>query len=279
VPKRLAVFSLVESSFATVRDWAATAGHEIALLVTQPGTDANPGLRYSTVASRDTVVMVVPTVAACEPALAGLDVDLGIVFTFGWVPDSVAVLPRCGTVNLHPSLLPAYRGPNGCRALYAGEPRIGATLHYLASEFDAGPILAQVSEATPADVDPVSAREALQRTATAVLETGVPRALAGERGEDQDAAAATPAARFTEDETILDLSVTAHLFQCRVSALMLAGIQPWLTVEGDRRPLRAARRLDGLAADTTGVISLTTRRGIVAVADGVLEIEFGKLPF
>jgi methionyl-tRNA formyltransferase len=273
------VFSLLESSFATVRDWAEAAGHEIAILVTQPGTESTPGLRYSTVASRDTVVMVVPTVAACEAALADLEVDLGIVFTFGWLPESVATLPRRGTVNLHPALLPAYRGANGYRALYEGEPRIGATLHYLTPEFDEGAILAQVSDATPADVDPASARETLQRAATAVLEAGVPRALAGERGEDQNASAATRAARFTEPEAVLDLAVTTHLFQCRVSALMLAGIQPWLTLDGERQPLRAARHLHGLTADTTGVISHSTRRAIVAVTDGVLELELGKLPF
>ncbi len=156
MPTRLAVVSLVEWSFAIVRDWAESAGHEIALLVTQPGDDVAPSLRYSSAASRETVVMVVPTVKRCEATLAELDVDLAVVFTFRRVPESVATLPRHGCVNLHPSLLPAYRGVNGYRAIYEGEPRIGATLHYLTPEFDAGPILAQSSVPTPEEVEPVS---------------------------------------------------------------------------------------------------------------------------
>jgi methionyl-tRNA formyltransferase len=279
VSKRLAVFCLVEWSFATVRDWAAGAGHEIAILVTLPGTDSTPGLRYSTVGLGHTVIMVVPTVAACEAALADMEVDLGIVFTFRRVPDGVAALPRHGTVNLHPTLLPAYRGANGFRALYDGEPRIGATLHYLTTEFDAGPILAQASESTPEDVQPATALEALQRTATAVLETGVPRALAGEQGSDQDPSAATAAPRFTDEEAVLDLALPAHLFQCRMSALVLAGIQPRVTLEGKLNPVRTVRHLRGLTAEGPGVIALTSRRAIVAVADGALELELGELPF
>jgi methionyl-tRNA formyltransferase len=279
VPTRLAVFSVVESSIGTVRDWAARAGHEIAIVVTMPGTAAAPGLSKSIVGNRDNVVMVVPTVEACEAALADLDVDLGVVFSFSRVPESVASLPRHGMVNVHLSMLPAYRGANGFRAIYEGEPQIGATLHYLTPEFDAGPILAQASEPTPEDVQPASALDALQRAAGAVLEAGVPRALAGERGEDQDAASASTAPRFTEEEAILDLGLSTHLFQCRTSALVLAGIQPWVVLDGDRRPLRAARALRGLTADAPGVVTLSSRRAIVSAANGVLELELGELPF
>jgi methionyl-tRNA formyltransferase len=257
-PTRLAVFSLVEWSFVTVRDWASAAGHEIALVVTQPASAFAPGVQYSTAATPDAVVMVVPRVSACEAALADLGVDLAIVFTFGRVPESVASLPRCGTVNIHPSLLPAYRGANGYRALYDGAPRIGATLHHLTPEFDAGPILAQASEATPEDVDPSTALEALQRSATAALSAGVPRALAGERGEDQDISQATGAPKFSEAETTLDIASSIHAFQCQLSALILAGIQPSVMLEGESQPLRAARRLHGVSAETPGVLSSTS---------------------
>ena len=269
----------MEWSFATVREWAARAGHEIAIVVTLTGSESAPGLRKSIVGSRDHVVMVVPTVTACEAALADLDVDLGVVFSFNRVPESVASIPRHGMVNVHLSLLPAYRGANGFRAIYEGERQIGATLHYLTPEFDAGPILAQASEPTPEDVQPTSVLETLHRTASAVLEAGVPRALAGERGEDQDPTSGSLAAKFTDDEAILDLELDTHLFQCRTSALVLAGIQPWVVIDGDRRPLRAARALPGLTADGPGVVTLSSRRAIVSAADGVLELDLGELPF
>jgi methionyl-tRNA formyltransferase len=279
MPTRLAVFSLVEWSFAIVRDWAEAAGHEIALLVTQPGENAPPSLQYSNAASRETVVMVVPTVKRCEATLAELEVDLAVVFTFRRVPESTATLPRHGCVNLHPSLLPSYRGTNGYRSIYDGAPRIGATLHYLTPEFDAGPILAQSSVATPDDVEPVSALACLRQAATEVLEAGVPRALAGEPGLEQEASAATGAPAFSEDETVLPFAVSSHLFQCRFSALTLAGLQPLVMLDGEGQPVRAVKRLDGLSAASPGVVSFTSRRAIVASTDGVLELDIGRQPF
>ena len=276
--ERLAVFSVREWAFSTVRDWAGQAGHEIALLVTTTGETA-PSLRNLGSAGSATTVMAVPEVAACRAALADLEVDLGVVFTFRRIPEAVAGLPRCGTVNLHPALLPAHRGPNGFRALYDGAPRLGATLHRITPELDAGPILAQASEATPADVEPVTALETLKRAAGGALRAGVPRALAGERGEEQDPAAATRAEPFTEDDAVLDLGLTAHLFQCRLSALILAGRQPSMVIDDERQPVRAARHLRGLTAQRPGVIQQTSRRAIAAAADGVLEVELGRLPF
>lgn len=276
---RLAVFSIVDWAFATVREWAARAGHEIAIVVTLPPNDSAAILRYATTLDPSTVFMVVPTAEACQAAVAGMDVDVGIVFTFRLIPERVARLPRHGTVNLHPSLLPAYRGANGLRALWEGEPRLGATLHRLTAEVDGGPILAQASEPTPDDVQPHSALETLKRTASAALDVGVPRALAAERGEDQDEAAATPAPRFADEEAVLDLHTTAHLFQCRFSALTLGSIQPRVSLDGEPSPLRRVRRLNGLSAGAPGIVELRSRSAIVAVSDAVLELELGDLPF
>ena len=223
--------------------------------------------------------MVAPNVRACETTMSELEVDLAVVFTFLRIPESVANIPRYGCINLHPSLLPAYRGANALRSLYEGEPRIGATLHYVTPEFDAGAILAQSSLPTPEDVEPLSALAALQQASRDCLAAGVPRALAGEPGEEQDASEATGAPKFSEDETILSYAVSTHLFQCRFSALTLAGIQPMVMVDDELQPVRAVKRLSGLSAPWPGVVSSTSRRAIAAAADGVLELELGKQPF
>jgi methionyl-tRNA formyltransferase len=279
MPMRLAVFSLVDWTFGVVREWADSAGHDIALLVTRPTKGSAPGLKDTSQASPETVVMIARNVEACTSTLSELDVDLAIVFTFVRVPESIAKAPRYGCVNVHPSLLPAYRGANGLRSLYEGEPRLGATLHYLTPEFDAGAILAQSSVPTPEDVEPLSALAALRQASRECLVTGVPRAFAGEPGEEQDASAVTDAPRFSEEETILTLTVSAQVFQCRFSALTLAGIQPLVMVDGERHPVRAIKRLNGLSGASPGIISSTSRRAIVAATDGVLEIELGKQPF
>ena len=76
--------------------------------------------------------------------IAEFEPQLVICSCFPWrIPASLLAIPQHGWWNLHPSLLPAYRGPD---PLYwqqqAGETRTGITLHQMDEEFDTGPILA-----------------------------------------------------------------------------------------------------------------------------------------
>lgn len=53
-------------------------------------------------------------------------------------------LPTIATINVHPSLLPKYRGPNPyIQTILHGEKQSGVTFHLMNGEFDKGPILAQ----------------------------------------------------------------------------------------------------------------------------------------
>jgi methionyl-tRNA formyltransferase len=79
--------------------------------------------------------------------VAGLQPDLMAVACFPHkFPPELLAIPRYGGVNLHPSLLPAYRGP---APLFwqarQGEPQTGVTLHYLDNGLDTGDIVAQTS--------------------------------------------------------------------------------------------------------------------------------------
>lgn len=77
--------------------------------------------------------------------LAALDLDLSIVVAYGRIiPADVLSIPGSGTLNLHPSLLPKYRGPTPVQAaILAGDAETGITLMELDAEMDHGPILAQ----------------------------------------------------------------------------------------------------------------------------------------
>ena len=53
-------------------------------------------------------------------------------------------LPKIATINVHPSLLPKYRGPNPyLQTILHGEKYSGVTFHLMSEKFDAGPILSQ----------------------------------------------------------------------------------------------------------------------------------------
>lgn len=73
------------------------------------------------------------------------NVDLLLVGT--WcekIRKDILDVPVIGSVNVHPSLLPKYRGPNPyLQTIWHGEEKSGVTFHLMTENFDCGPILAQ----------------------------------------------------------------------------------------------------------------------------------------
>lgn len=71
--------------------------------------------------------------------------DVFIVASYGKIiPDDILALPKKGALNVHPSLLPKYRGPSPIEsALLEGDMMTGVTIIKLDSEMDHGPILLQ----------------------------------------------------------------------------------------------------------------------------------------
>lgn len=76
--------------------------------------------------------------------LKTLQADLFIVASFGKIiPQSVLDLPKLGCVNVHPSLLPKYRGPSPIQNQILDGAEVGVTIIKMDAEMDHGPILAQ----------------------------------------------------------------------------------------------------------------------------------------
>lgn len=79
--------------------------------------------------------------------LAGLKPDLNIVVAFGKIlPKSVIDIPEYGSVNIHASLLPHYRGPSPINwAIINGEKETGVTSFFMEEDMDTGPVISQMS--------------------------------------------------------------------------------------------------------------------------------------
>ena len=74
--------------------------------------------------------------------LKSLNADLQVVVAFRMLPELVWNMPRLGTINLHGSLLPAYRGAAPINwAVMNGETETGVTTFFLQQEIDTGDIL------------------------------------------------------------------------------------------------------------------------------------------
>jgi methionyl-tRNA formyltransferase len=78
-------------------------------------------------------------------ALEALSPDLCITAAYGnYLPKRFLSIPKCGTVNIHPSLLPKYRGAAPAqRCLEAGDATSGVSVLFTVQKMDAGPIIKQ----------------------------------------------------------------------------------------------------------------------------------------
>ena len=78
-------------------------------------------------------------------ALANLKADIGIMaYVLQFAPDSLVKIPRLGTIQYHPSLLPKYRGPSSINwPIIRGDTRTGLTIFRPTEGLDEGPVVLQ----------------------------------------------------------------------------------------------------------------------------------------
>lgn len=122
------------------------------------------------------------------------------------VPKSIIDLFPKGIVNIHPSLLPAYRGPTpGTSALLAGETMSGVSIMLLDTKVDHGPVLAQEKEPMlPMDTSITFYTRAFTKGAT-MLATILPGYLEGTiHPQEQDHEKATFTNMMTRDSGYFD---------------------------------------------------------------------------
>jgi len=132
-------------------NWLLHSDHEIVVIITQPDRPAGRGrsLQQSLVgewAHRHRIETLKPE---HPDELIGKIEELDLVLTIGYgvlLPESILALPKKGFLNLHFSLLPAYRGAAPAqRALHNAETVTGVTVFQLDKGMDTGPIFAQES--------------------------------------------------------------------------------------------------------------------------------------
>ncbi|MGQ0543896.1 MAG: methionyl-tRNA formyltransferase [Betaproteobacteria bacterium] len=82
---------------------------------------------------------------AARKAMQGLDVELGIMaFVLQFAPQDFVKIPRHGTIQYHPSLLPKYRGPSSVNwPIIRGDTRTGLSIFRPTDGLDEGPVILQ----------------------------------------------------------------------------------------------------------------------------------------
>ncbi len=128
-------------------------GHKVTLVVTQPDRPAGRGRKLQMPPVKiEANTLNIPVFQPesfksldSVQTLVEASPDLIVVAAYGIIlPKKVLEIPTLGTLNIHPSLLPRWRGPSPIQsAILAGDGSTGISIIFLNEEMDAGPILSQ----------------------------------------------------------------------------------------------------------------------------------------
>lgn len=103
-------------------------------------------------------------------ALAELTADVAVVSCFTQrLPAALLSVPRYGFLNIHPSLLPAYRGPVPVFWQLRDGAETGVTVHYMDEGLDTGDIVAQAAEPLPDGISQADAERQLMLAGAGLL--------------------------------------------------------------------------------------------------------------
>lgn len=196
------------------------AGHEICAVVTTPPAPKGRGrkLTPSPIAMHAEQKGIAPILAPASlkdpslPAeLADFQADLFVVVAFRILPKAIFALPQLGTVNIHASLLPKFRGPAPIqRAIQAGETETGVTVFRIDAGIDTGAIITKKRlQIGPKETTP----QLYERLATLGAETLVDALPQLEKGTVhyviQDNENASPAPKLRKEEGAIDWGKSA----------------------------------------------------------------------
>jgi methionyl-tRNA formyltransferase len=277
--KKLKVVTLnyLPAAYKFVTEWIADNGHEHILAVTSPGITTR-----ATPAYRDVLPLIdshVPTLVTSKmksvltPMLRALKPDIILCFTFAHRLDAeLCKIPTYGVVNIHPSVLPAYRGPNPMRQFYEGAPVFGATAHRIADDYDTGEILSVEYDELPKIVTHSTSVRWGQLIKKAIA-NGMERAISGKAGIVQDHSQATYAAPFTEEEKWIHFDDPTHVILRKTLGLNLTGGLAKAVINGQIYKIYSAHYMPNFKGLPAGsVIKQGRGRFEVATADGAVKL-------
>lgn len=255
-------------------------GHEILFVVSNP--DRRSG-RHSalqpTEVSRKAVELLLPLyrpdrLREIEETLKQYPAEVYVIFAYGQlIPRSIFAYPPMGSLNLHGSLLPAWRGASPIRAsILAGDTVTGWTVQQITEKLDAGPVLNQCEVAIKPDENAVElttrmlpAGIGLLRDTLSLLETF----LSSARKQDESAVSYCQKIRM-EDARLIWSAPALQLDR------MIRAYAGWpvahTTFRGSKLKIHAACLAARDPHGAPGEIALDNGRLFVSAGQGMLEI-------
>ena len=267
-------------------------GHEICGVFTQPDKPKNRGhkLMFSPVkeyALTQNLPVYQPLKmrdGEAEALVKQLAPELIVVAAYGKIlPEEILNTPPYGSINVHSSLLPKYRGAAPINwAILDGEAETGVSIMYMAKELDAGDVILQKTTPIGEQEDAQTLTARLAELGAQALSEAVEALRNGTAGRTpQDASQQTYASMLSRDMSPIDWNRTARQINCQVRGLI-----PWpcATAELAGQRFKIYETVLGRETDSApGTVLSAGKQGIeVACGDGrslyltQLQAEGGK---
>lgn len=291
VPYRIIFMGTPEFAVPSLR--ALLAGpDQVVAVVTQPDRPRGRGRKLTPppvklLAEQAGVPVLQPAsvrTAEFREELLSYGPDLIAVTAFGRIlPGSLLNLPPHGTINVHGSLLPRYRGAAPIQwAILNGDQATGVTIMQMDEGLDTGDIL--LARALPIEATDTAATLAgrmAELGGTLLCEAMVLLHQGQLTATPQNEAQATAAPPLTKEHGLVDWTLPAEVLSCRVR-----GLDPWPTaftfLNGQRLRLFAPSVEPGDGAETPGAVVRADQQGLL-IATGKerllvreIQLEGGK---
>ena len=261
------------------------AGHDIALVLTQPDRPSGRGLKprataVAEVAARLGIPIAKPASLKAPEDRAPIEAaspELMVVAAYGLIlPKSALAIPPRGCLNIHASLLPRWRGAAPIqRAIQAGDAETGVAIMVMEAGLDTGPVL--LERRVP--ILPTDTAGSLTATLAGLGAEAIVEALSRLDGLEprvQDSSAATYAAKIGKSEAVLDWNLAAATLDRQVRAFdPFPGAET--TLEGEALKVWLARPVAATGAPGC-VIALEGGCPVVACGSGALVLTVLQRP-
>jgi len=268
---------------------AVAASHEVAALVCQPdrpqGRSKKPVFPAAKVWAREHGIPVQqPTKlndGTFEAWLRGQAPELGVVAAYGrLLKQPILDVPAKGWLNVHPSLLPRWRGPSPIQtAILEGDVETGVTIMSMVLDMDAGDILQQESMSIGPDETTEALSERLARMGARLLIEGIDKVACGEaRFTPQDPDAVTVCTLFEKEDGRIRWDRSAQRIHNRVRAAI-----PWPVAHclyrGQVCRIHRSEVVQEATAAAPGTITRVEQDGVlVAAGEGQIAVRVFQAP-
>ncbi|CAB4669607.1 MAG: methionyl-tRNA formyltransferase [Actinobacteria bacterium] len=193
-----------------------TSGHHIAIVVTQPGKPAGRGLsaRKSPVAlwAQEKGIVCIEPLSVSELVEPFKEIDLVVTLAYGvLIPLEILTIPKFGFLNIHFSLLPAWRGAAPVqRAILNGDKVSGISIFKLDPGMDTGPVYLRREYALDSKMNAEEVLAELSLLAPSALLETIDMVSAGVEPIAQSTSGVSLAPKVRKNEARIDWSKSAQ---------------------------------------------------------------------